>query len=545
MVVKNFFSAQDTFSTNLQIDHHSPTPYKTTMQPESTSARFPITRVIGFIIGILLFIIFLANPFGMPPKAAGVAAVASMMASFWISVCIPIPVTSLLPIVLFPLLGVMGSKQTVKYYSNDNIYLFMGGFIIALALEKWGLHKRIALIIALLIGTSPRKLVLGFLCATALISMLISNTATTMMMLPIAMGIISETFELAGKRDNNFAVALMLAVAYGASIGGIATPIGTPPNIEFLGQFRNAFPEAPAITFFNWGKVFFPLVVIFIPIVWLILTSVVAPSKLRTTAGRDVIIGELRAIGKIRKPELRVLIIFGITVLLWVFRQPIDLEVITIPGWSMLLPSQNLLSDATVAVAMAILLFIIPSGEKRINSPGKRSNNAFLMNWETALRLPWGILILFGGGFAIAGGFQQSGLDILIGHSIKPLLDIHPLLMIGIICLLITFLTELTSNTATTAALLPVMRGTALALGVNPLLLMIPATISASCAFMLPVATPPNAIVFGSGYVPMSKMIKGGIIFNILGAIIITLIVYFFVLPVWGASISIPGWAGG
>ncbi len=247
--------------------------------------------------------------------------------------------------------------------------------------------------------------------------------------------------------------------------------------------------------------------------------------------------------GKIRKSELRVLIIFGITVLLWVFRQPINLEVITIPGWSMLLPSQNLLSDATVAIAMAILLFFVPSGEKCADSSGKISNNSFLMNWETALRLPWGILILFGGGFAIAGGFQQSGLDILIGRSIKPLLDIHPLLMVGIICLLITFLTELTSNTATTAALLPVMRGTALALGVNPLLLMIPATISASCAFMLPVATPPNAIVFASGYVPMSKMIRGGIILNISGVIIITLIVYFFVLPIWGASIEIPIWA--
>ena len=205
------------------IDRQLLIPYKITMRSEATGQSFQTTKVIGFISGILLFILFLANPFGLPPKAAGVAAVASMMASFWISVCIPIPVTSLLPIALFPLLGVMGSKQTVKYFSNDNIYLFMGGFIIALAIERWGLHKRIALVIALFIGTSPRKLVLGFLCATALISMLISNTATTMMMLPIAMGIISQTFELSGKRDNNFAVALMLAVAYGASIGGIAT----------------------------------------------------------------------------------------------------------------------------------------------------------------------------------------------------------------------------------------------------------------------------------------------------------------------------------
>lgn len=515
------------------------------MALERSAQSFSGGRLAGFVVGSVLFFVLLLNPLGLPRAASAVAAVSALMASFWISVCIPIPVTSLFPIVLFPLLGIMDSGKAVKYYSNDNIYLFMGGFIIALAIEKWGLHKRIALLIALLIGTSPRKLVLGFICATALISMLISNTATTMMMLPIAMGIITATFELSGKEDQNFAIALMLGVAYGASVGGIATPIGTPPNIEFLGQFRNAFPGAPRITFFSWAKVFFPLVVILIPIVWLTLTSVVAPTRLKTTAGREVILSELRALGRMKKSEMRVLVIFGLTVLLWIFRQPIDLEIFIIPGWSAVLPSRMMLSDATVAVAMAIILFIIPAGERGAGSSSEPPRRAFLMDWKTALKLPWGILILFGGGFAVAGGFRESGLDILIGQSIKSYLDIHPLLLIGIICLLVTFLTELTSNTATTAALLPVMMGTALALKLNPLLLMIPATISASCAFMLPVATPPNAIVFGSGHVPMSKMVKGGIILNLVGVFIITMIVYFFVLPAWGASASIPPWASG
>ena len=492
-------------------------------------------RIAGFVIGLVLFLVLLLNPLGLPPAAAAVAAVSALMASFWISVCIPIPVTSLLPIVLFPLLGIMESGKAVKYYSNDNIYLFMGGFIIALGIEKWGLHKRIALLIALLVGTSPKKLVLGFLCATAAISMLISNTATTMMMLPIAMGIITATFELSGKEDRNFAIALMLAVAYGASVGGVATPIGTPPNIIFLGQFREAFPDGPRLTFFDWGKVFLPLVIIFLPIVWVILVKIVAPPKLKSTAGREVIRTELGKLGRLRGPEFRISIVFALTVLLWVFRQPIKLEIFTIPGWSSLLGNPGFMSDATVAIAMSVLLFLIPSGEK--------DRKGFLMDWRTAVRLPWGILLLFGGGFAIAGGFKETGLDLILGHGIRPLLNIHPLLVVAIICLLITYLTELTSNTATTAALLPVMMGTAMALKLNPLLLMIPATISASCAFMLPVATPPNAIVFGSGYVPMSKMVKGGMILNLVGVIIITLLVYYFVLPAWGASPLLPPWA--
>jgi sodium-dependent dicarboxylate transporter 2/3/5 len=514
---------------------------------DSSSPR--LVKWIGFIIGLALFIFFMANPLGLPSKAAAVAAVTSLMACFWISVCIPIPVTSLFPILLFPLLGIAASRETVKFFADDNIYLFMGGFIIALALEKWGLQKRVALLIAILVGTSPKRLVLGFFIATAMMSMLISNTATAMMMFPIALAIIVQTEDLTGSEDKNFALALMLAVAYGASIGGIATPIGTPPNIVFLGQFREAFPGAPRMTFFNWGKVFLPLVAIFIPIAWLIITGIVARPKAGITAGRKIIAEELDKLGKLGGAEVRVLIIFVITVLLWIFRQPIKLEIVTIPGWAQLFGNPGYLSDATIAIGMAILFFLIPAGNSKSkeNEPedsvnADRQESRFLMDWKTANRLPWGILLLFGGGFAIAGGFKESGLDVITGQSIKPLLNISPIFIIAIICLLLTFLTELTSNTATTAALLPVMIGISKALNLNPLLLMIPATISASFAFMLPVATPPNAIVFSSGYIPMSKMIKAGMIMNLVGVVLVTLWVYFVVLPAWGQPITAPAW---
>ena len=515
-----------------------------------------IYSVVGFVLGLALFVLFLLNPFGLPPKAAAVAGVASLMACFWISLCLPIPVTSLLPIVLFPALGILGSRETTKFYADDNIYLFLGGFIIALALEKWGFSKRIALHIARLAGSSSNGMVLGFFSATALLSMVISNTATAMMMLPIALAVISQTAELTGRKDSNLAFGLMLAVAYGASIGGIATPIGTPPNIVFLGQLKEAFPLAPPITFFEWGKVFVPLSIIFVVVAWLIVTRIVAPPKFKTTAGREVIAGELKKLGPMSRPEMKVGIVFILTILLWVFRQPIDLQLFTIPGWSSLFGSPAFLSDATVSVAMAILLFMIPAGAsrsaERSADPGQAEeedalegeHRGFLMDWRTAIRVPWGILLLFGGGFAIAGGFKESGLDTILGLAIKPLLDIHPILVIALVCLLLTFLTELTSNTATTAALLPVMIGMANGLQLNPLMLMVPATISASFAFMLPVGTPPNAIVFSSGYVPLSRMAWTGLIMNFAGVVLVTVWMWFVVLPVWGQGVQAPVWVG-
>jgi len=493
-------------------------------------------KLTGLILGLVLFVVFVFNLLNldMSPQACATAGVVLMMACFWVSLCLPIPVTSLLPIVLFPILGIAGSGATVKYYANNNIYLFMGGFIIALAIERWNLHRRIALFITSLLGTSQKRIIMGFMCGTAFMSMWISNTATTMMMLPIGLAVISQINDITGGKGK-FALVLMLGIAYGASIGGIATPIGTPPNIEFLGQYERGFPGAPQISFFNWIKVFLPLTVILIPLAWLVLTKLFMRKEPKASVGRDVIKAELKKLGPMSPAEKKVLIVFALTALLWIFRTDIVTGLFTIPGWSNILPNPKLVHDATVAVFMAILLFIIPAG--------KDNPKQMLMNWQTALKLPWGILLLFGGGFAIAGGFTVSGLDQQIGLALKPYLVFHPLVIVLIVCLLLTFLTELTSNTATTAALLPIMKGTAIALSLNPLLLMIPATISASMAFMLPVATPPNAIVFSSGRIKMSDMVRVGLILNIVIAFIVACFVYFFVLPSWGYDASIPPWA--
>ncbi len=500
------------------------------------NSGFAKSKIIGLVSGISLFIIFAFNipGFDMPPQALITAGIVLLMACFWISLCLPIPVTSLFPIVLFPLLGIASSGATVKYYANNNIYLFMGGFIIALAIEKWGLHRRIALNITSLLGTSPARVVMGFMCGTAFLSMWISNTAATMMMLPIGLAVISETIKLT-KKETKFAVVLMLGIAYGASIGGIATPVGTPPNIVFLGQYERGFPDAPEISFFSWIKVFLPLAVILVPIAWFVLIKLFSLKSQEVEIGRDKIKEELRKLGPMDSAERRILIVFALTAFLWIFRGDIVTGIITIPGWSRLLPNSKFVHDATVAVFMAIMLFIIPAG--------KKYRGKSLMDWNTALKLPWGILLLFGGGFAIAGGFSMSGLDQQIGMALKPYLIYHPLIIVFIVCILLTFLTELTSNTATTAALLPIMKGTALALGLNPLLLMVPATISASMAFMLPVATPPNAIVFSSAKIKMGQMARVGLVLNLIIALIVACVVYYFVLPAWGYSQSMPVWA--
>ena len=492
-------------------------------------------KLSGLILGLVLFVVFVFNllNLNMPLQACATAGVVLLMACFWISQCLPIPVTSLLPIVLFPVLGIAGSGATVKYYANNNIYLFMGGFMIALAIERWNLHRRIALFITSLLGTSQKRIIMGFMCGTAFMSMWISNTATTMMMLPIGLAVISQINQITGGKGN-FAVALMLGIAYSASIGGIATPIGTPPNIEFLGQYERGFPGAPQISFFNWIKVFLPLTVILIPLSWLVLTRLFMRKETKAIVGRDLIKAELKKLGPMSPTEKKILIVFALTALLWIFRTDIITGLFTIPGWSNILPNPKLVHDATVAIFMAIILFIIPAGK---NYPKQ-----MLMDWQTALKLPWGILLLFGGGFAIAGGFTVSGLDLQIGIALKPYLVFHPLVIVLIVCLLLTFLTELTSNTATTAALLPIMKGAAIALSLNPLLLMIPATISASMAFMLPVATPPNAIVFSSGRIRMSDMVRVGLILNIVIAFIVACFVYFIVLPAWGYDASMPSW---
>lgn len=474
------------------------------------------------------------------------AAVTALVACWWMTLALPLPVTSLLPLVLFPLVGVLPVGRAAIPYANSHVFLFMGGFILALAVERWGLHRRIALHIVRMIGTSQSTIVLGFMLASAVLSMWISNTATTLMMLPIGLAIVaamSEPNAESGEsgRSGNFAAALMLGIAYGASIGGIATPIGTPPNIAFRGQWSRLFPEAAEIGFGQWMILFVPMVTIFLPMVWLVLVKITCPvSPSKTVCGRAVVTDELRRLGSMRRPEKRVMMIFIATALLWMTRSiPVgDVNY----GWSGLLERgmkgagnqlfrADYINDATVAVGMAVLLFMIPAGR----SKGSNRHD-YLMNWETSRRLPWGILLLFGGGFSIAEGFQSSGLSAWCGEVFAGFGMIGALPLILLTCLMMTFLTEITSNTATTQVMLPILARVAQTMGINPLMLMLPATLSASCAFMLPVATPPNAIVFGSGHVEMKHMVRSGLVINLIGVLLISATFFWIARPVLGVE---------
>ena len=482
------------------------------------------------------------------------AAVTALVACWWISVAIPIPATSLLPLVLFPLVGVMPVGKAAAPYANQNIFLFMGGFIIALAIQRWGLHRRIALRIVSVVGTKKSTTVLGFMIASAFLSMWISNTATTLMMLPIAMAMIAALSERAENTDPksqaNFAVALMLGIAYAASIGGIATPIGTPPNVSFRGQFAMIFPDAPEISFGQWMILFLPMVVVFLPIVWLVLVRVTCriDPREKQIAGH-VVRDDLRQLGPMSRPERLVLIVFAATAFLWMTRsiavadQNYGWATLLERGLSWLLSEHSTfhagyIKDATIAVGMAVLLFVIPAHRKG----GRRRE--FLMNWDTAKGLPWGILLLFGGGFAIAAGLRESGLSFWCGKAFEATGIRDPFSLVVGTCTMMTFLTEITSNTATTEVMLPILAGISQSIGVNPLLLMVPATISASCAFMLPVATPPNAIVFGSGMVDMGRMVRSGIIINVIGIALVTTTFYFVARHILGINPTIlPVWA--
>ena len=485
-------------------------------------------------------------------KAA--AAVTALIATWWICGTIPIAATSLLPIVLFPLLGVMRVDDTTIQYANHNIFLFMGGFILALAIERWGLHRRLALNVVNIFGTKRPRVVLGFMTASALLSMWISNTATAVMMLPIALAVVHALEQLDTSKDKvaqaSFATALMLGTAYACSIGGIVTPIGTPPNIAFAGQFSRLFPDGPEIGFGMWMLLFAPLALVFIPATWYVLVRWVCPiPPAAAGATRDVIRQELARLPRLAGAERRVLYVFAAAAFLWITRSipvgPSDY------GWAALLeraftPGDGsspwfhaaYIKDASVAIGVAIVLFLLP-GDR--TDTGQRQP---LMDWETAQRLPWDILLLFGGGFAIAQAFRVSGLSDWCGDAFAGLQIQHPAGLLAATCGMLTFLTEITSNTATTQVMLPIVAEAAPGLGVNPLLLMLAATISASCAFMLPVATPPNAIVYGSGYVEMKTMVRAGIILNLIGIVLVTLLLLFWVAPLLGINpTETPAWA--
>jgi sodium-dependent dicarboxylate transporter 2/3/5 len=498
---------------------------------------------IGFWLGAAFFallMVFPVDPGNMP--ASHLAAVALLMATWWVTDAIPLFATALLPLFLYPLLGILGGRATAPIYFNSTIVLFVGGFMIALTMEKWNLHKRIALNIIHAVGGGPARIVLGFMIAAAFLSMWISNTATAVMMVPIGLAIVLKIEDAFGfERSHPFTVSLMLGIAYGASLGGLTTLVGTPPNLSFVRIFEILFPEAPPIAFGQWLVMAFPIGVIMLGTTWFLLTKVFYRTPDDVTVERDVIVRERAELGPVSYEERAILVVFVTTALLWVFRVDLEVGLFTIPGWSNLLPYPDLIDDGTIAIGMASLFFFIPARDPQ--SEDKR-----LMGPDIIPRLPWDIVLLFGGGFALAAGFQQTGLAELIGAKFELLGSLPTFAMIILVCLAITFLTELTSNLATTEMILPILAAVAVATETHPLILMIPATLSASCAFMMPVATPPNAIVFGSERLTVGEMARAGIVLNLIGAIVIAVIVYLVgtvvfqidpsVVPDWATSIA-------
>jgi sodium-dependent dicarboxylate transporter 2/3/5 len=472
------------------------------------------------------------------PEVTRMAGVALWMAVWWIGEAVPLAVTAMLPVALFPLLSIMSAKTTGQQYFNDVIFLFLGGFIVALAMERWNLHRRIALRILLIFGGRPRRILLGFMIATAFLSMWISNTATTMMMVPIVLAILRKMEEdMDAERVRRFSLAVLLGVAYAASLGGIATPVGTPPNLSFRRIFYSKFehalslPGAPDfLSFEKWMLMALPITVVMMAATWAFLSYTLLRDADDDSVDGGVIREQYTKLGPMSYEEKLVLIDFVALALLWLTRK----------WWVGMLVkagvlSEKMVGDGTVAVCLAIPLFMIASRTR----PGER-----IMDWPTAVKLPWGLVLLFGGGFALAKGFDVSGLSKWLGVQLSAAKDIHPFVLVMITCLLLTFLTELTSNTATTEMFLPVLASLAVAVKLNPLLLMVPATLSCSCAFMLPVATPPNAIVFGTERIPIRTMAKYGLVLNALGVIVISLIVYFWAPVALGFDPSVfPDWA--
>lgn len=482
-----------------------------------------IRRFWGIWVGIAVFLamIFLPSPEGLSPEAWRTAAVTALMAIWWISEAIPIYATALVPIILFPFLGITDIGGATTPYANPIIYLFLGGFFLAIAMERWQLHRRIALSIVLRSGVKSTSIIFGFMMASALLSMFVSNTATAIMMLPIAISILDLTKDATEYERRNFQIVLILGIAYGCNIGGMGTLIGSPPNALLAGFFMENYGFE--VSFLDWMIVGVPVVFLSLPLVFLLLTRFLYPIHLpELKGGKAFIQGELTAMGRVTAQETMVGMVFFITASLWIIR-PFISE--WIPG----------LSDAGIAIGSAVVLFLLPSLDESQRS---------LLSWNDTKRMPWGVLILFGGGLSMASAISGSGLAQWIGQNLT-VLGQWPtvVLIIGVVSLMI-FLTELTSNTASTAAFLPIIASLAIGLGENPLLLAMAVTLAASCAFMLPVATPPNAIVYGTERITIPQMAKAGLWVNLLFIGLITLVAYVVVMWWFGIELGVvPDWA--
>ncbi len=471
------------------------------------------------ILALLVWLLLPAGDGGELSEAGrSTAAIISLVAVLWMTEALPLPATSLLPIVLLPAANVATVSQAAAPFADRFVFLFMGGFMLALAMEHWGLHRRIALRIVLAVGAGPLRLIAGFMLASAVLSMWVSNTATTVMMLPIGMSVITLVHDrlnerpLAGEKPHDtkaFATCLMLGIAYAASIGGVGTLIGTPPNVVLAGAVRKSL--SIELGFVQWMLFGVPVALTFLAIAWFVMTRWVYPVRLPPIpGGKELIRNELARLGPTSRGEWSVLIVFTLTACAWVLREPL----LRIEWVAANAPVLARIDDSVIAIAAAVALFATPVDAKR---------GVFALSWRTAVRLPWGVLLLFGGGLSLAGAMQDSGLDAWIGTRLGGLGALPVPLLVLIVTASIVFLSEIASNTAIAAAFLPILAAVAVSVGMDAMLLLVPAAVAASYAFMLPVGTPPNAIVFGSGHVTLAQMMRAGIWLNLIAIGLIVL----------------------
>ncbi|GAA1235806.1 DASS family sodium-coupled anion symporter [Prauserella halophila] len=488
-----------------------------------TDAGTNMRRWTGLGLGpVLAALLYVVLPSTLSADGKAAAAIAVVMATWWVTEAIPLAATALLPLVLFPLFGVSAIDDVAPPYANDIIFLFMGGFILGLAMQRWNLHKRFALRTVLLVGTSPVRLIGGFMIATAFLSMWVSNTATTVMMLPVGVSVLALVLQLGdGKGDPNFATALMLGIAYAASIGSLGTIIGTPPNAVLLGYLDE---QGISIGFGQWMLFGLPIAIVFLFLAWLILAKVIYRPKLtELPGGRELIREQLAELGPMSRGEKNALGVFIGAAAAWIILPLLSDEEImggAAIGWL------EQAKHSVIAMAVAVLLFILPVRR------GVRT-----MDWDTAKQLPWGILLLFGGGLALSKQFEETGFASWLGDQVASLDVLPTILFIAAAVVIVMIMTELTSNTAMASIFVPILGAVAGGLGMDVMLLVVPAALAATCAFMLPVATPPNAIVFGSGHVTIGQMIKGGVWLNLIGIVLVTLAVY--TLGGWILGISL------
>ncbi|MEJ8280737.1 SLC13 family permease [Pseudonocardia spirodelae] len=509
-------------------------------------------RLLGVALGLLTWLLLGAAD-TIAPDARIVAAIGVLMATWWVTEAIPLSATALLPLVLFPAFGVVSVSDVGSRYGDPIVFLFLGGFLIAIAMQKWHLHRRIALLTLRAVGTTPTRIVLGMMVATAFLSMWVSNTATTLMMLPIGLSVLALVAERAGSgadevrrgaplsetiRDpavRSFGVGLILSIAWASSIGGLGTLLGSPPNAIVAGYVRDELDRE--ISFLGWMQLGVPIVVVFVTLAWLLITRLLFRTTLtEIPGGTEMIDEQLREMGPASAAEKRVLAVFAGAAFLWI-----------VPGLltefdavEAAVPWLGEFDDTAIAILAGIVLFLMPASTTTPGEPAGRAapgRYRMLLAWDDAQKgLPWGVLLLFGGGLALAGAVSESGLDEFIGTSVAGLGVLPVFLLVGAVVLIVLFLTEVTSNTATAATFIPVLGGVAIGIGADSMTLLIPAALAATCAFMLPVGTPPNAIVFGSGVVTIGQMARGGVVLNVVGVVLITL--FAFLLGGWALGLQ-------